>query len=246
MTFRYTELSDEELGAYLAKIRRIARMDDTDALSEVDELINILGMRNVESGDDGFPELLLDDCEYEADELKDFEKEIKRARRWLERGEVWPWESLIQNAAELGEDWDSDEKRAELADEIKRLKTEAVELAGRIKACWAEQRVRESGKDIIHSISSIKKIHREMTEARDMLVSAGGLTPEMDGLIRGSLERCAWHRAKKKLSAAAIEKETGNDKKEKKLTAEARVLLKEDWKMIFDSDDCPDVGDVPD
>jgi hypothetical protein len=247
MTFRYTDLNDDELGAYLAKIRRIASMPDADALSEVDELINVLGLRCDEMGSVDIDEDLFNDCDFEADELMEFEKDIKRNRKLLERGEAELWEAklLLERAEDLGEDWDSAEKKKEMGTEIARLKDEASELASKIEAKWAENRICESQNDIIHSVSSIRKIQREMIKAQKTLKRVQGMTPELECLIRSSLERCAWYRAKKRLSAAAIEKEIGNEKKMTKLLAEARAFLREDWKTILGSEGCPDIDDAP-
>lgn len=246
MTFRYTDLSDEELGACLAKIRRIANMSDTDALSEVDELINVLRLRGGDIGSTDNEEDLFDGYDSAADELNRFEKDIKRSRRLLERGDadIWVARSLLVRAEELGEDWDSGQEKR-LGVDLARLIDEATELTRKVEAKWAENRIQESKNDIIHSVSSIGKIRREMAEAREALERVDGMTPEIENMIRASLERCAWHRAKKKLSSAAIEKEVGNEKKEMKLLAEARALIREDWRAIFDSDTCPNIDDVP-
>ena len=42
---RFTDLSDEKLGYYLKKIRRIAEMEDQEAIQEIDEWIYNLGMQ---------------------------------------------------------------------------------------------------------------------------------------------------------------------------------------------------------
>jgi hypothetical protein len=128
-----TKLSDKDLSIYLEKIRRIARMDDYDAMAEIDELAFNLAQRGViESMTD--PEENDFELEVAEDELREFKRELKQYRGKVTRNDVSEWEihDLQEQADSLGE-WSDTKIYQKLHQKASTLKEETISL---IKDLW--------------------------------------------------------------------------------------------------------------
>lgn len=173
----------------------------------------------------------------------------KRIEDWQERARSderpeWLPDEIRQGAKHFGDEWNDSFFRDVLESEIERLKQEARGLADSIEVEWSTEYVHQAQDETIYSISSVKKILRRLGAAEEMLQRRGALTDEMEKRILNAKRRCATFRAQKKLAEAEVASKTGSPKRESKLRVEAEVLLKEDWKLVFTSDVCPDLHDL--
>lgn len=172
-----------------------------------------------------------------------FRKEISDLERQGEKGQLHPWliSRLEQRAESVGEQWEDDRMKEALANEIDEVRREAEEVTARLLAKEHESYIRTCKDQTIRSITSARKILEELTYAEQSLSESGLLTSDLVREIRTQRERCAWHRANKKMSAAEVARDSGNEKKASRLIVEAQALLKQDWAEVFPSESCPEV-----
>lgn len=145
---RFTKLTDEELAAYLAKIRRIARMADEDAVAEVDELVYNLAQRGVASVQPTSEpqELDLDDTR---GELTAFEYELKVLRSTAKRDDIslYSIQSFESSLAALDGPSDSGGD-SEMAKRISRLQDSAKTALRDAWVAYGKVKLREFDEQI--------------------------------------------------------------------------------------------------
>lgn len=248
--FKFTSIEESELQAYLAKIRRIAKMDDADALAEVDELIFNLAQRGLANSE--LNETEVDDYEEEEKEeqrryfkenLKDFRRQMKEYRRKLQSGDVSEWDvqAIKRDAEQLIDDADDVGVRAEFSKDLTDIQRESEILSGELEVAWATNVIEDARHRDIHNVSSIKSILKSIDTARKLLEQHGGMSIGLEDLAIEARTRCAWYRANKKLLEAEVARKSENITKAYKLELEAQAMLEQDWREIFGNAECPNI-----
>jgi len=248
---RHTLLSDDELHLYLKKIRRIAKMDDEDALEEVDEFIKMIHMSYSDyrlDDEDEQEELYqaeLEDAKHEIKAIKDdinrYQRELNRRKKGGKlkyRPDDRSYTHLRELLEELGEEW-SERLKKELSEEVASLREIGSEIAEKMEEQYYNDDLNliESEKIKFSRGSEIIAINNidEYFQSRNIM------TDKIRKKIRKIRERIAWARAKDKLLKAEVANGSGNEKKAEKLIKEAKVLLKQDWAQYFPNESPPDI-----
>jgi len=247
---RFSNLSDQALRNYLEEIRRIAMMEDNDALKKVDELVCDLALRggtifDLKLDDDASISQCNIDVKKAKKELQKFREELKNYRKSVAMGESE--DELLGGhfVRELAEEveirscvW-PESVREELREEIAEIKHEANQLADEMAIRYYSDVVLASKTGAIFSINSVRGIIETLSWAEAELQKRVALNDNLREEIRREKERCAWFRAKKKLSEMKVAEKSGSRVKAARLKREAQAVLEQDWLEIFRDEKCP-------
>ncbi|MGA8848348.1 MAG: hypothetical protein WB564_00770 [Dehalococcoidia bacterium] len=249
---QYTNLNSDELEGYLEKIRRIAKMDNDDALLEVDELIYNLALRGaadpyIRFGINSRKSDHSVDVDGAKQELREFRNKLEDIRKSGMSGLYEEWDeetgefiSIGELANRLGEDWPKSVKDV-LHEEITQIRQEAHKLVDGLQIREYSDDILASKKRNICNISSVRGILKTLSYAEDMLREKGALNDELCQEIHRERERCAWFRAKRKFLEIEVAEKSGNRSKAARLKREAQVILEQDWRNIFPNEQCPNI-----
>lgn len=179
------------------------------------------------------------------DELKNFEQRLNRFERNIENETVDHWDMVtISNEIEdLLNDIDEDIAK-EFKDDIKKIRSRAFPLIKLADIQCAKKELCVASGRTIHNINSVSGILNQLDEAKKKLNKYNALTYDEEYSISKTKQRCATHRAKKKMLESEISEQCENYSKAKKQRLEAEAILKQDWRMIFDNDSHPDLEDL--
>ncbi|MCA1631826.1 MAG: hypothetical protein LC785_15435 [Acidobacteria bacterium] len=169
-------------------------------------------------------------------EISDLENQVKNNS--VTR--TWDAQRLRNSADELGNYWTS-KKKKELAEEIKGVKARAYSVADEAEISAYTNMVDACLAATFTTSASVKSILRKLNQTEDELKRGKKLTDALKQKIRKGKERAAWYRAKKKLDEARVAEAGGNIIKHDKYRREAEALLRQDWSVIFPSEQSPDV-----
>jgi len=249
---RYTNLNSDELKGYLEKIRRIAKMDNDDALLEVDELIYNLALRGTVDPYTGLG-ISSRKSDYSVDvdgarqELREFRNRLEDVRKSAMSGLYEGWDeetgefiSIGELANRLGEDWPKSVKDV-LHEEIAQIRQEAHKLVDELQIRDYSDAILVSKKRNICNINSARGILKTLSSAEDMLREKGALNDDLCQEVRRERERCAWFRAKRKFLEIEVAEKSGNRSKAARLKKEAQAILEQDWRNIFPNEQCPNI-----
>lgn len=244
---QYTNLNSDELKGYLEKIRRIAKMDNDEALLEVDELIYNLGLR---CAVDPYTGLRIGSQKDEHSvDLDGAKKKLRQFQEMLEDGSESDMDGELDEetgeiidigvlADLLGVNWPKSVKDA-LQEELAQVRRKAHRIADEQEIRYWADVVLASKQRNIYNISSVRGILETLSSAEDVLRKKGALNDELYREIRREKERCVWLRAKRKFSEIEIAEKSGNRSKAARLKREAQALLEQDWRNIFPNEQCP-------
>jgi hypothetical protein len=219
-----SELSEAQPRDLLQVVRRIASLDDTAALAEIDNLA------------------------WSISEMIARSREALGGGDWLERsaaeGEARFRETLAAAHADLEHPnrigpFDGTRLRhlAVLAEDDDRQQT--LTMADEIDVAYAGAQLERALTEPIGSTASLPKHFRAIDHAVAELEKRGRLTPELGQRARAAKERLARFRAQKKLDEAEVADAGGNAKKATKLRAEAGAVLAQDWPRAFPGEKAP-------
>jgi|GEM_PF-5281292 len=113
------------------------------------------------------------------------------------------------------------------------------ELHHKVKIMSLEVQIENLLEREVHSIASVHSILKATKEVELQLKKNKALTPDRKAQIKLVKERSAIHRARKKVEEAEVATAGGYEKKKKKLMAQAKVILFQDWKRIFPNSNPP-------
>jgi len=246
---RYTNLNDDQLKSYVEKIRRIAKMDDNEALLEVDELIYNLGLRGAVDPYTGLGAGSRND-EHKVDldcarkELRDFQSMLEGGSESDMDGELDSETGEITSVGTLadllGTNWPKSVKDA-LREELAQVRQKARRITDEQEICHWSDVVLASKRRKVFNINSVKGILEDLSSAEYVLREKGALNDDLRHEIRQEREICAWFRAKRKLSEVEVAERSASTNKAARLKREAQALLEQDWSNIFPNEQCPGV-----
>lgn len=230
---RYTTISDDNLKRYLQKIRRISKLEDDDAIEELDEFLfhvtdQVLISVMDESKDEKNDEYEAKSCE---DELNNFRIELEKHVS-INRSNVNSGRSLRSASQELGYYW-SPKYQIKYSQMLTELRNEAEKIANDCDIKSAIFYIQNTSKKNIRVFASINLIIRQLDHYETILKNKSVLTEDLSKRIIEIKKDCAWFRANKKLAEAEIAKGGKNEKKYLKLIGEAEVMLKQDWCLFL-------------
>jgi hypothetical protein len=249
---RYTNLNNDELKGYLEKIRRIAKMNDDEALLEVDELIYNLGLRSAVDPYTGFRitsrnHNQIVDVDAAKQELLEFSDRLENARKsdtsalYEELdGDTGEFISIADLADRLGHDWPKSVKDA-LHEQLAQIRQEAHKLVDELQIRDNINFILASKTRRIYNTSSVRGILENLSSAEDVLRQKGALNDDLRQEIRRQRENCAWFRTKRKFLEIEVAEKSGNRSKAARLKREAQALLEQDWRNIFPKEQCPNI-----
>jgi hypothetical protein len=241
---RNSKCSEECLNRYLKKIRRISKMDDSDALDELDEFISVLhedfeNLYSILEPDSADTNLNL-----RVSRLIEFLKgEIKSTIFSIKNDECdVHYADVFKNGVDMAlqqfslNEYDLSEY-PNLTETINEYNNIAVEFEEHAYLAFINERTEQH----IVSVSSARSILSWVNKAELFLNENNICNVEWLNRINVIKEKCAWFRARKNISAAEVAKGGGNDKKYLKLIGEAEVMLKQDWSQIFPDKPVPKI-----
>jgi hypothetical protein len=230
---RYTTISDDNLKRYLQKIRRISKLEDDDAIEELDEflfnitdqvLASVINESKDESKDENDDDYNAKFCEKE---LNNFRLELEKYVT-IDRSNVYSARYLRDASQELGYYW-SPKYQIKYSQMLTELKNEAEKIANDCEIKAPIFYIQNTSKKDIRVFSSINLIIRKLDHYETILKNKSALTEDLSQRIIEIKKDCAWFRANKKLAEAEVAKGGKNEKKYLKLIGEAEVILKQDW-----------------
>lgn len=245
---RLSNLDDDELMRYVGKIRRIAKMDDRDAMIEVDELIHDLALHGLDdsdfASDFGFDiDIPISGQNVGLDEAKEYLQKYHRNLENYRKNMRGEYEStfLRSNVEGLGDDWPDSVKEA-LQDDLIEAKREANEVLDLNECLYYSIVIQAQGKErLIYNTQTVRSILDHLANAETRLQEMNALTDDLQQKLRQGRERCAWFRTKIKLWDVQLAENSGKRTRAFRLRKEAQALLKQDWQKIFPTEQCPDI-----
>ncbi|MEA5114995.1 MAG: hypothetical protein VB050_13310 [Geobacteraceae bacterium] len=234
---RYTELSENDLVRYLAKIRRISKMDNNDAIQELDEFIyNLCGLAASENSSQTSINNELPDYETESieNEIMYYRSSLEEYRNKLNTKTINIYDSqqLRSEISHLGQYWNKKALK-KFGNTLTDLKREGNCLADKIEVDAYVKYIDDTDRSSIYNITSVNSILKTLNNAEACFRARELMTDELYDRIFSIKKECAWFRASKKIADAEVAKGGMNDKKYLKLIGEAEVMLKQDWSQIF-------------
>jgi hypothetical protein len=239
-------LPKEDLLFYLEKVRRMSRMDEDDALAELDEFLCIVigeqslskeselqvdGEDESEDGDD--MDDTADRCEEQRDEIlgeiSGVEDSIAELRRGIEQGEFhfdYLVNFLLRNVESIGSSVENESIVRELEPQISSVKARASDVVAEYERGKWTRKVDNALTVVLSGQSTVTRISTDLDRAETFLSSKGWMTSVIEESIRKGRQRLAWMRAKKKLDDLEVAVGTGNFVKAERLRRETEVLLR--------------------
>lgn len=238
--------------------------EDKKWISAVDWKIDAKTTEKIQSLTDAEYEALLEDDDLDSDFVIDTEgiqhwadsfanttpmsiaiwrESIEGCRRKLNSKAViyrWEWRSLLEPAwkslALFGERDADYQLPPHIKQQVDELTPIAEDLAVRMEASFWLRKLRELSIETISNVSTMRRMLRETIEINEFITTKQDAFPEVEENLRKVKERFAWYRAKKKADAAEVAEAVGETKKAEKLRAEAEVMLRQDWREVFDDE----------
>jgi hypothetical protein len=247
MVRRLSQMTEDELERYLAKIKRISKItDQEDALAELDEFISkIMELVKDEndSQEDGFGFDLPRAHRPPVETTQQAQDELLEIRQDLLHELTSPWVGedyidLLLN--EIGENW-SNKLKQEMQSQIDQLKKEISDAAKKAAIEELRKSILSSNKRVIFNVTSQNNILESLLNAEKRLAEYQALDEKLIFELRKERERCARNRATKILEKEEIARQTGKTKKAENLILEAQACFAQDWNRIFPGEPCPGV-----
>ena len=214
-------LSNSHLRDSLAELRRIAALDDRDALVELDTFAWSLSEAIAAAGGEG-------------PDVGDWLGQSREAGAARFQGDLAAARANLAHPERIGS-WDSLHLRQAVGlyatDDTARR--EALAVADSLDVGFAGAQLERALTEPITSVAGLPKHHRAIGFALQELEKRGRFTDELRQRARAARERLARYRAQKKLDDAAVSEAGGNAKKAEKLRREAAALLAQDWPRAF-------------
>ncbi|MBI5324118.1 MAG: hypothetical protein HZB41_02370 [Ignavibacteriae bacterium] len=237
---------DENLEEIYDYIKNISKIENkTKALEEVEKLVQLIIDKHTE-----YTEIQdndkKNDTEYELENAKQdinlLINILKDLERHIEEKNVEDYEidNIENRIGELDIYWSKNIQKL-FYDEVKELKDYGNNLLRKAIIEFHLNNINNSLTDSIPSISSVERIIRTLTEAEEFFIKNNMINDDLQNKIRKGKERSAWSRARKKLNEAEVAEAGQNIKKTEKLRAEAKVLIKQDWKLVFPNEEPPNI-----
>jgi len=250
----HTKLSDTDLQGYVDKIRRIAKMDDIDARAEVDELIfritediyqfvkfesnaEIQDLLDIEIDDD--QTRLQDELNELGEDFNNLKKTFKASNytEIYDTREGYEVQELKGKAnfflirhSYVKQKIDS---ANDLWERCESLVSEINAWCSDAELKLSEMVIKNSENREIFNGSSVKSILRSIDTAISLLKKNNQLTDDISSIALNGKIRAARYRADKKMLDYEIAVNTGNEQKAKKILAEAKTLLSQDWRTYI-------------
>ncbi len=235
---------DEFLEEIFDSIQRISKIDGrTVALHEVEKLINLIienytrfvKYQNKEISKNYKYELeeAKQEIEILRNDIKEIELQIKEKR--IIKYKI---ENINNHLDDLSIYWQK-KIQEQLNNEVCKIKDDGYAIIKNALIEFHKNNIENSLTNLIKSISSVLRIIDTLNEAEEFLIKNNMINEELQNKIRKGRERCAWTRVRKKLDDADIAEAVQNIKKKEKLRAEAKVLIKQDWALVFPNEEPP-------
>jgi len=219
-------LSESQLQGYLAEMRRIAALDDTPALTELDAFAWSLSEAIAAAGDAADSGDWLGQSSEER--AARFRQEMASARSALTPpAAIRPFDGqhLRQSAAIYCDD--------------KEARREALTLADELDVAYAGAELERALRVQVASAAGLPKQFRLIDAALETLRQHGRLAAEHEQRARAARERLARWRPQRKLDEADVAAAGENSKKAEKLRREAAAVLAQDWPRTFPGETAP-------
>lgn len=239
---KLTILSDESLKEILKAIKHIAKLkNEQEAFLSIDKLFYQVVTTiapEVEISQEVYD---IDDDEYfqeerlsAMDEIKEMKDRMKQLLDDFPNNDNFDYSEigyLREGFKDLGHFWER-KLKSEFEIEIEKLNLESNKIMDEIEREYFLSMPQKTLSRTIHSISSVQSILKDLLTTEKYLKENDLYSIEHKDTIKKSKERLAWFRAQKKLDIAEVAEGGNNLKKAEKFKGEARVLLKQDWKLV--------------
>ncbi|HUQ98570.1 MAG TPA: hypothetical protein VM166_03885 [Gemmatimonadaceae bacterium] len=221
-------MDDDRLRYYLDRIREIAKLDEDEALENVSSLLQEFyeGSWTLESA---------------KAELERVRQEASGMGDIIRRGvplDGWRARELRRSADQLGSRW-PESIRSQFAGDLNETRHLAYDAADRAEFKACTDTIDQCSSELLINAQQVLRVIRDLVDAEESLKRQERLTPDLQAQLRAAKQRCARYRAQKKLDEAEVALAGDNQRKERKLRAEAEVLLKQDWYQVFPDDPSP-------
>lgn len=172
--------------------------------------------------------------------IESAERDVREIAAAHERGDVYDWQGeRLRSAARHVREY-FDRMPPKLQHRAREVACNADTLGGVADSLYHIGVVTSGWIDEYASVTAAMAAAKRIRAAWEYFKREGSgvYTPAQ---YREGLERCAWHRARKRLDEADVAAGGGNEKKAARLRGEAVVMLRQDWAKVFPGEDPPTI-----
>jgi hypothetical protein len=213
-----TDLSEAQLAAWLAEVRRVASLPEAEALSAVDQLVWAMWAARGELA-------ALDDAEWEGEMLRAQHEHVQQGMARLA-------EQMGEPATISAHAPDSLRRSADLLPPGDPVRGSARQLADDAEVAMHDATLRRLSTEGLANAAGLPKRIAQVEACRDGLRRLSALTEERDALAVAALRIAAGFRWAKRMAEAEVVEAGGNRAKAKRLREEAAVMRRQDLERV--------------